>query len=135
MLSGTVAILTIAVGHYRTICDDKSLPDVFHGAAYGLLRVSELLQLIETQLAQRNPRRSQDALAASEACNRRARLSEEMLKGVCQAPKASRFHYYRAAVRQRGREGIVEVLAIGMMGDVCSLAGDGALEGGNKKPG
>ncbi|KXX73584.1 hypothetical protein MMYC01_208745 [Madurella mycetomatis] len=119
VLSDTIAILEAATGHHTTIHNDKSLPEVFHKAAHGLFRVSELLQLIETH--------PQDALDASESCNKKARLSEEMFREVSQAPETLRFQYYRAAVRRRGRESMVEVLASGMMDDVCSLAGDGAL--------
>jgi len=128
-VSGIIAILTSATGHHSAICDDDSLPEVFHEAARSLLRVRELLQLIESQLARRSPHRPRDALAALKTCDKRARLSEEVLKEVSQAPEALRLQYYRAAVQRRSRESMVEVLAIGMMDDVCSLAGDGAFEG------
>lgn len=127
VLSNTIATLETATRHHKTIHNDESLPEVVHKAAHGLSRVIELLQLIGTQLGQRGPRSPQDALASSESCNKKAQVFEETFKEVSQAPETLRLQYYRAAVRRRGRESMVEVLASGMMDDVCSLAGDGAL--------
>lgn len=129
VLSDTISTLTTATQHHKAICADTSLPEAFHEAAYGALRGNELLQLIEAQLAQHDLRRPQEAQAALEACKKKAQLLEEIFEEVSGAPEAYRLLCYKKAVRRKGRESMVEVLAIGVIDDACSLAGDSALDG------
>lgn len=59
-----------------------------------------------------------------EACYAKARLFEGSSK---QAPEGSRFERYKEAVRERKKRA-GEVPSVGMMKDMCKLAGDDAMK-------
>ncbi|RYP32080.1 hypothetical protein DL768_011151 [Monosporascus sp. mg162] len=123
LISDTIAVLETTTKHYNTVKDDKGLREAFHEAGRGVLLIERALQTTQGQLGGRNlagdPR---STICSLEACNIKAKLSESIFKEVAQAPEASRFERYKAAVQQQGKGKTAEVLTLGMMKDVCDLA-------------
>ena len=122
-ISSTIDIIKITTNAYNAVSDDEHLPGTFHEAGRGLV-------LIETALRTAQKQQGGDlqhAVSSMEACNTKAKLSQGIFEDVAQAPEASRFERYKAAMRREGEENKVEVLVQGMMKDVSDLARDGVV--------
>ncbi|KAH6981803.1 hypothetical protein BKA56DRAFT_584530 [Ilyonectria sp. MPI-CAGE-AT-0026] len=128
LISTTITTLVAATDHYNVVKDDKGLREAFHEAGRGLLLVRQALQAAKTQLAGRDAAGNlQNAPDSLKACNTNAKLSKTILNAVAQAPENSRFDGYKEAVIQEGKRRKIEVVMMGMMNDVCTLAKDCAI--------
>jgi hypothetical protein len=116
----TIANIKATTEHYKIVYDDKDLPKAFHEAGRGLLLIQNALETAEPELCENGLVDGQ--ASALEACNRKSKQSESVIREVVAEQKLSRYVRYKSAVQEKGEGHKLEVLIRGMMQDVCNLA-------------